>query len=383
MPESDTPVDWPVPQAAYVHVPFCRHRCGYCNFSVIAGRDELSEAYLQALDWELQQRPIIEPVETLFLGGGTPTHLSVEWLERFLQIIAARIPLRPNAEFSIEANPRDIDQAKLELLQRFGLNRISLGVQSFQSAKLATLERDHDEDIASAAIRLAAQSIPQVSIDLIFAAPGETLDSWQRDLDTALALPITHLSTYALTFEKGTQFWNRREKNELTTHDELVELQMYQLARSKAAAAQMTQYEISSFAAAKSECRHNLHYWEGRGWYAYGPGAAGFVDGTRTTNHRSPTTYIRRCHSGVSPIQDEEPIGRVQWACERAAFGIRRIAGLNVNRLHRETGIDVMPLRKAELSPCFEWGLIEWSDDRLRLTEKGIPLADSVSSAFL
>ncbi len=166
-------------------------------------------------------------------------------------------------------------------------------------------------------------------------------------------------------------------------HDESVELQMYQLARSSTANAQMAQYEISSFAAAKSQCRHNLHYWEGHGWYAYGPGAAGFVDGVRTTNHRSPTTYIRRCQSGVSPIQDEEPINRIQWASERAAFGIRRIKGLDVKRLHRETGIDILALRKTELSPCLEWGLVEWNEGYLRLTEKGIPLADSVSSAFL
>jgi len=366
-----------------VHVPFCRHRCGYCNFSVLAGRDDLADSFLNALAWELSQLGTPRPVETLFIGGGTPTHLPPQWLGRMLELVTTWLPVAEQGEFSVEANPGDIDAERLRVLQDFGVNRISLGVQSFASEKLRVLQRDHDHAIASRAIEAAAATIGNVSIDLIFAAPDETPQQWLGDLRTAFQLPIRHLSTYALTYEKGTQFWTRRAKQELHNADEAVELEMYQQARSLAADAGLPQYEISSFAAPAARCRHNLHYWEGRGWHAFGPGAAGFVDGCRATNHRSPTQYIRRCLQGDSPVAEREPITAVQWASERAAFGVRRIDGVDLNTIQMETGVDVEQLRRDKIAECLQWELVTLTRGRLRLTEKGIPLADTVSSALL
>lgn len=374
---------WPEPRSAYIHVPFCRHRCGYCNFSVVSGRDDLAEAYLTGLSNELSQRQGPHQVETLFIGGGTPTHLSAAWLDRFLTLSKTWFPLAPGAEFSVEANPGDIDNERLAVLRSHGVNRLSLGVQSFAETKLRTLERDHSSEGAHRAIEAAAKSIGNVSIDLIFAAPGERLAAWETDLRTALGTPISHLSTYALTFEKGTQFWNRRRRQQLTPVAEATELAMYERTRELTEQYGCTQYEISNFAKPGRRCRHNLAYWEGRGWFAAGPGAARFCDGRRQVNHRSPTVYIKRTLAGRDPTAEDEPIEKMQWACERAAFGVRMLEGVNLELLRQETGIDLETQLEATLQTLADDGLIVRDRSRVRLTGQGILFADTVASAFL
>jgi len=375
--------DWPTPRSAYIHVPFCRHRCGYCNFSVVAGRDDLAVPFLDALQAELAQLGRPRPVDTLFIGGGTPTHLAPEQLDRLFDLLDHWLPVEPGGEVSAEANPEDITPAMISHLHRRGVNRVSLGVQSFSTAKLQHLQRGHDRRIARTAIELAADLIGNVSIDLIFAAPGETPAAWREDLREAVALPIAHLSTYALTYEKGTQFWSRRLRGDLASTSEDDELQMYQDARKMAAAAGLEQYEISNFAQPGSRCRHNLAYWQGRGWYAFGPGAARFIDGRREVNHRSPTTYIRRMLAGQSPIAESEPISRVQWACERAAFGVRMIDGVDLAEIHRETCVDIAELRRDAITRCLTQGWLTITGPRHQLTESGILMADSVAAEFL
>ncbi|MGV3486248.1 MAG: radical SAM family heme chaperone HemW [Planctomycetaceae bacterium] len=375
---------WPTPRSAYLHVPFCRHRCGYCNFSVIAGRDDLAEDYLRAIESELSTLGSARQVDTLFIGGGTPTHLSISQLERLFDSVDRWLPRAASAETTVEANPEDIDAAKLELLARRGVNRISLGVQSFSPAKLQILQRSHTLQSASMAIEQSAQMIGNVSIDLIFGAPQETPEHWRNDLVTALRLPIQHLSTYALTFEKGTSFWTERRRGNLGSECEDDELEMYQDAIRYTAAAGLTHYEISSFARESFRCRHNMAYWYGRGWFAFGPGAASFVDGHRTVNHRSTTTYLQKILvRGQSPIAEREAITPQQYACELAAFGVRLIDGVDLAAIHEESGIDVARLRHQEIERCEQLGLIEIQAGRIRLTAQGILMADSVATALL
>ncbi|MFG0261334.1 MAG: radical SAM family heme chaperone HemW [Novipirellula sp. JB048] len=379
---SDSNESWPPPRSAYVHVPFCRHRCGYCNFSVLAGRDELMKPFLVAIDQELAalQRP---KIDTLFLGGGTPTHLPASELDWLLKQLAVRFELAADGERSVEANPEDIDAEKLRVLADHGINRISLGVQSFRPAKLTLLQRSHSAAQAAAAIELAAKWIGNVSIDLIFAAPEETVAQWQTDLETALDLPIRHLSTYALTFEKGTSFWNAKRLGRLQGVDEEDEIAMYSLTRQLTAQRGMEHYEISNFAHDGARCRHNLAYWEGRGWYAAGPGAARFVQGRREVNHRSTTTYLKRIAANQSPVAESESITPTQSARERAAFGIRMIDGIDLARLSRETGVDLFAVCADAIAAATRDGLIERHDDRIALTPQGILFADSVASEFL
>lgn len=371
----------------YLHVPFCRHRCGYCNFSVVAGRDDLIDRFLIAIERELQSiaehAGRVPEIDTLFVGGGTPTHLPETSLQKFLQIICDRFAMTPSVEWTMEANPEDLSDAKLALMQSFGVNRLSLGVQSFDPSKLKILERSHGGDAAAEIIRRAAEVIGNISIDLIFAAPGETVDRWERDLRIATSLPVDHVSTYALTFEKGTSFWTRKHRGDLSSVDESNELAMYDLGRDLLAAAGLKHYEISNFAKPGFHCRHNLAYWRGDGWYAAGPGAAAFVDGCRSLNHRSTTTYLKRMESGVSPLAESERITDEQVARESAAFGVRMIDGIDLATLRLRTGVDVESLCTIELQQLQQQELIERTGSHIRLTDRGIHFADTVASELL
>ncbi len=368
--------------AAYIHVPFCRHRCGYCNFSVVAGRDDLATRYLNAIDRELAPlgRP---PIDTVFIGGGTPTHLSHDQLQQLLTCIRERFDLADSLEWTVEANPEDIDDDVLAILRGSGINRISLGVQSFDDRKLKRLERGHSGAEAAAVIEQVAAQIPNLSIDLIFGCPGETLTVWQSDLDTALALPIAHLSTYSLTYEKGTAFWNRRRRGQLTPLTESLEIAMYDDVRRLTAAQGMQHYEISSFAHAGMRCRHNLVYWQGRGWLAAGPGAARFVGGRREVNHRSTTTYLKRIESDACPTAETELISPEEHARERAAFGIRMIDGIDLDALSTDTGIDVRALIGDEIERSVACGWLTLCEPHLQLTAQGVLFADAVARDFL
>ncbi|MCO8121870.1 radical SAM family heme chaperone HemW [Stieleria sp. TO1_6] len=385
MPNDATSPDWPEPRSAYLHVPFCRHRCGYCNFSVIADRDDLVARFLSAIDRELALLATDHGpprIETLFVGGGTPTHLTIDQLHQFMRIIGRRFDIGGLVEWSMEANPEDISDDKLALLAGYGVNRISLGVQSFNDRKLAILERSHRGDATAELIHRVADVIANVSIDLIFAAPGESLADWQRDLQIASSLPITHVSTYALTFEKGTTFWTRRNRGDLLTVDESDEIAMYDLGRQQFADAGLQHYEISSFAKPGFRCRHNLAYWRGDGWYAAGPGAAAFLGGKRTMNHRSTTTYLKRIEQGDSAIAETETLDWEQAAREQAGFGVRMIDGVDLDQVRQATAVDIVALCGRELDQLEAGGLIHRRASHIQLTARGVHFADTVAAEF-
>jgi oxygen-independent coproporphyrinogen-3 oxidase len=387
------PGGWPVPRSMYVHVPFCRQRCGYCNFSVLAGRDELQDRFLDAIDRELIsiQRRSDQPIslDTLYLGGGTPTQLTLPRLQRLLTILNQHVCLSSQPEITCEANPEDICDETLELLCAAGVNRLSLGVQSFNDAKLNTLQRSHGGEQAIAAIKLASQYISNLSIDLIFAAPGETLSDWQQDLHTAIELPVQHLSTYSLTYEKGTEFWSRRRRGALQVVSEDTDIAMYESSRRMLREAGFQHYEISSFAKPGSRSRHNSVYWNGHGWYAIGPSAACFVGGDRNVNHRSPTTYIKRMLEHGDAVAERERIPLEQHAREIAAFGIRQIDGIDLGQINERVGYDFAASIAGQIEPYVQNGvLVRWQDhdrrrDHIQLTEHGLLFADAVEYAIL
>lgn len=381
MPNS-TP--FPVPTAAYIHVPFCRHRCGYCNFTLIAGRDDLITAYLEALALELARLDEPRPVHTLFLGGGTPTHLPPAQLKQLLELARRWFPLEPGYEFSAEANPADVTPERIEVLRAAGLTRLSVGVQSIRAEKLRLLERDHTADTARDAIRLAQAAGFSTSLDLIFGAPGETLDDWHRDLDEALALKTDHVSLYGLTFERGTSFWTRREKGQLSQADEELERAMYLAAIDRLTAAGYEHYEVSNFAKRGHRCRHNETYWAARGYYAAGPGAARYVAGTRETNHRSTTTWLARIRAGESPVAESETLEPEDRAREALVLGLRRLPeGIAGAAFAAEFGYDSATLGGSELAKLLDAKLLERIDDRLRLTREGLLISDWIWSKFV
>ncbi len=322
-------------------------------------------------------------LRTLFVGGGTPTHFPAPVLSQFLNCLRKHFDLSKLAEWTMEANPEDITQEKLRLMSDHGVNRVSLGIQSFDDKKLGVLERSHSSTQATEIVQQTAETIANVSIDLIFGAPGETLSGWQNDLQIATSLPITHVSTYALTFEKGTSFWTRRNRGDLDAVDEFNEIAMYDAAREVFAADGLQHYEISSFAREGFRCQHNLAYWQGDGWYAAGPGAAGYVDGVRMVNHRSTTTYLKRIEKGESPLAESEPISREQAAREQAAFGVRMIDGVDLRQIRERHGFDLEVECDEGLQRLLGQGLIQKHNGHVRLTDRGIHFADTVASEFL
>ena len=366
------------PRAAYIHVPFCRHRCGYCNFTLVAGRDELIDDYLEALERELSWLEGPHEVDTLFFGGGTPTHLPPAQLERLLAIARRAFPLAAGGELSVEANPMDLDEAKSQVLAAAGVTRVSLGAQSFQERKLRVLERDHSADDIARALQLVRQFADSVSLDLIFGVPGESFADWRSDLDSALALKPDHVSTYGLTFEKGTAFWNRLSHGELARIDEEIERQMYELAIDTLTAADFEHYEVSNFARRGHRCRHNETYWTGGQYFAAGPGASRFVAGRRETNHRSTATYMVRVLGGLSPVAQSEQLGPEDAARERLVFGLRRLEGIDVAAFAATTGFSADDLGGAALTRFVEQGLLDLSGSRLRLTRRGLLVSDAM-----
>lgn len=370
-------------RSAYIHVPFCAHRCGYCNFTVIAGRDDLVGVYLEAIARELSWLDHPREVDTLYFGGGTPTHLSTDSLQRLLVTANIWFPLANGAEFTVEANPSDLNEEKLKLLVHHGVTRISLGAQSQDNAKLYQLERDHSSDQVTNAFYLARKYVDSVSVDLIFAAPDESLESWSADLDAMIRFGPDHLSTYGLTYEKGMFFWSRLQKGLLRCVEEELERSMYAMAIDRLTAAGFEHYEVSSFARPGRRCRHNEVYWSGGSYYAVGPSATRFVDGRRETNHRSTTSYVKLVLSGRSPVTEGEFLSPENLAREVLVFGLRRLAGIERATFFAQTGFSVEQLVADELSRLVAVGLLEDDGRYIRLSRQGLFVSDSIWPYFL
>lgn len=371
------------PRAAYIHVPFCRHRCGYCNFTLIAGRDDLVDAYLQAIERELSWLETPRQVDTLFIGGGTPTHLSNAQLQRLCEIVTRWFPLARGHEFSVEANPLDLTFEKAGLLASHGVNRISLGAQSFSASKLALLERDHSSEQIVAAFEAARRTMCSVSLDLIFGAPGETPENWEHDLRRALELAPDHLSTYGLTFERGTNFWSRLKRDELSQVAEEDERRMYETAIDLLTRTGFEHYEVSNFAQPGHRCQHNEVYWAGETYYAAGPGAARYVDGRRETNHRSTTTYLKRVLADQSPVAESEALTPEDSARERLVFGLRRLEGVERQGFAAATGFQIEQLVGPALADFVSANLLEDTGSHVRLTRQGLLVSDAMWPRFL
>lgn len=344
----------------------------------MAGRDDLVDAYLDALELELSHLGEPREVDTLFFGGGTPTHLAPTQLARLFSIAARWFPPGADCEVSVEANPEDLDAARVEVLAAAGVTRMSLGAQSFHAGKLRVLERSHGAAAIERAVALCRRFAESVSLDLIFGTPGETLALWRRDLAEALRLSPDHVSTYGLTYERGTRFWSRLLKRELAPLDEELERAMYLAAIDTLTADGLRHYEVSNFARAGHRCRHNEMYWRGEPYFAAGPGAARYVAGRRETNHRSTSTWLKRVLAGQSPVAESEQLPPQAAARERLVFGLRRIDGVDLAQFAEATGFDALLLGGAALERYIEHGMLRIDQGRLRLTRDGLLISDAL-----
>ncbi len=365
-------------RSAYIHVPFCRHRCGYCNFTLVAGRDDLIGDYLRAIKLELAQLQTPREVDTLYFGGGTPTYLAPPQFRQLSESVLCWHPLAPQYEWTVEANPADVDETMIDTLQELGVTRLSLGGQSFREEKLRLLERDHAAANIRQSVHLAQVAGMHVALDLIFATPGETMEQWLADIEAAISLEPDHLSTYGLTFERGTAFWSRRAHGELRITDEELERAMYAAGIDRLTAAGFEHYEISNFARSGCRSRHNQAYWSGDGYFAVGPGAACYIDGVRETNHRSTTTYLRRVLAGESPVAERERLDSEARARELLVFALRRIEGVSRREFAAQTGYRIDELIAAPLAKFASLGLLDSDGDRVGLTREGLFVSDAI-----
>jgi oxygen-independent coproporphyrinogen-3 oxidase len=374
---------WLWPRAAYIHVPFCAHRCGYCDFAIAVGQDDFIERYLDALAAELAGLGQARPVQTLFIGGGTPTYLRARQLGRLVADVRHWLPPQPGHEFTIEANPGTLDAEKVAVLAAHGVTRVSLGAQSFHPHLLRVLERDHAPEDVPAAVGRVRERIAEVSLDLIFGVPGQSLDDFRTDLDRALALRPDHISTYGLTYEKGTPLWKRRERGAVRPLEEEAELALYAHAIDTLEAAGFEHYEISNFARPGRRSRHNQVYWANEAYFGFGMGAARYVLGRRELNTRDLRGYVRRALAGESVVFQSEQLSPEERARETMAVQLRRAEGIGRRRFREQTGSDLDDIAGPAIARHVDLGLLADDGQAVRLTRQGKYVADAVISALL
>lgn len=396
LPEGDpAPVDGSLPEAAlegladrpfgvYVHVPFCTVRCGYCDFNTYtvadlgatAARPGASRAtYAEAAVAEVRlARQVLgepAPVQTVFLGGGTPTLLPPADLARVLTAIDDELGLAPDAEVTTEANPDSVTLADLEALRAAGFTRISFGMQSAVPRVLEVLDRTHDPARVPDVVAWArAAGFEQVSLDLIYGTPGESLADWEASLDAALACAPDHVSAYSLIVEDGTALARRVRRGELPVPDEDDLADKYAVADARLTAAGLGWYEVSNWARPGAECRHNLLYWTGADWWGVGPGAHSHVGGVRWWNVRHPAAYADRIGAGASPAHAREVLDEETRRVERVLLELRLRSGLPLDALDDDG--------RAAVPEQVERGLVLVEGERLVLTDRGRLLADGV-----
>lgn len=370
---------WLWPRAVYVHIPFCAHKCGYCDFASLAGMDHLADRYLAALEREMARVGQPQEVDTIFVGGGTPTRLDAPALRRLLEAIARWFPLRPGGEWTVEANPGTLDEAKADVLAAGGVNRVSLGAQSFQPELLRMLERNHAPDEVARALEWIRPRFERWSFDLIFGVPGSTPALWESDLETALELGPDHLSCYGLVYEKGTALWKQWQAGVVRAVDEEVERAMYAHTIDRLERAGLAMYEISNFARPGHESRHNLVYWANDAYFGVGVGAARYVEGTRSVNTRDLPAYLRRIEAGEEATGPSETLEPEARARETAVLMLRRtVLGIDRPDFARRTGFDLDAFAGPTLAKYAARGWLDDDGTRVRFTREGLFLADSV-----
>ncbi|MXG91065.1 radical SAM family heme chaperone HemW [Nocardioides flavescens] len=372
------------PFGVYVHVPFCTVRCGYCDFNTYtvadlgtaggvpgASRATYADAAVRevALAREVLGGPV--PVETVFVGGGTPTLLAPDDLASVLRAVDDELGLVPGAEVTTEANPDSVTLAGLETLREAGFTRISFGMQSAVPRVLAVLDRTHDPERVPQAVAWARDAgFDQVSLDLIYGTPGESTADWETSLDAALACEPDHVSAYSLIVEDGTALARRVRRGELPMPDEDDLADKYAVADERLTAAGLGWYEVSNWARPGSQCRHNVLYWTGADWWGVGPGAHSHVGGVRWWNVRHPAAYAERIAGGLSPAHERELLEPEDRRVERVLLELRLRDGLPLSVLD-EVGRSAVPEQ-------VDRGLVDVVGNRLVLTDRGRLLADGV-----
>ena len=375
--KSAGPVGW------YVHLPFCRTKCGYCDFYSLPTIEHLIPALVTALESELAARNPYRPVTTIFIGGGTPTELPQPALERLLMHIGAAAEAVD--EWTVEANPSSASELKLETLAAAGVSRVSFGAQSFFEEDLRVLERLHDSShILESVAAARAVGLENINLDFIYGVPGQPLERWRETLSRAIDTGVPHLSCYALMYEPGTSLTRLKQQGRMEPIDESIEAEMFELTIEMLTAAGYEHYEISNFAKADKLCQANLIYWRNEEYLGIGPSAVSYLDGERRKNLADVRKYVEIAPVDVEALVVEcEALSTPERAAETAVQMLRLTDGIDVTRFQEQCGIDPHLLFAAPIEEMSRAGLLAVTDTRLRLTRRGLLLSNYVMRGFL
>jgi len=373
----------------YVHVPFCFHKCHYCDFyslsSQTQGRMErfVDLALAEADLWTTNTGPSVRP-QTVFFGGGTPTLLPIEQMSRLLAGLRQRFDFSAVDEWTVEANPATVSEEYCHALAEHGVTRLSFGAQSFRTSELKMLERWHDPSDVPRSIETARSAgFRRLNLDLIYAIPGQSMADWIYSLDRVISMTPEHISCYNLTYEPNTPLAVKKRQGLIVPVEEEIELRMLQEARRRLAAAGHHAYEISNYARPGEECRHNLLYWNGGNYIGLGPSAASHLEGVRFRNCPHLGKWEEAIAAGKLPAIDVEHLTPLRRAGELAMLQLRLATGINFSNFLEKTGLDARRLWPDLLPHLHKIGLIDLDDHGFRLTDHGINVADAIAAEFL
>lgn len=370
------------PSSAYVHIPFCTQICYYCDFSKVFIKNQPVDAYLEHLIQETRSYEIGK-LRTLYIGGGTPTALSAQQLAYLLTELPKVMDLSEVEEFTIEANPGDLDPDKIAVLKDSQVNRVSLGVQTFDNKMLKKIGRSHQEQDIYDNIRYLKQAgFDNISIDLIYALPGQTMDQVKENVAKAIDLDIPHMSLYSLILENHTVFMNRMRRGKLPLPKEELEAEMFEYIIEELEKAGFEHYEISNFSKPGFESRHNLVYWDNAEYYGLGAGASGYVDGIRYKNHGPIRHYLEAVEAGKARIT-EEHLTLEEKMEEELFLGLRKKTGVSKARFEEKFGVSFDQRYGQVVASLTEQRLLVPDDKQVRMTKRGLFLGDTVAEKFI
>lgn len=375
-------------KSAYIHIPFCEHICHYCDFNKVFLQGQPVDEYIEMLKKEMRLQLKTYPtdeLDTIFVGGGTPTSLNESQLALLCEFIEQELPFNKKAgEYTFEANPGELSREKLEILYRAGVNRLSFGVQSFNDELLQKIGRTHRAVDVYETLALAQDvGFSNISIDLIYGLPGQTLDDFKETLNQALALDLPHYSSYSLIVEPKTVFYNSMQKGKLNLPPQELEAAMYELVMETMEQHGLHQYEISNFSKPGFESRHNLTYWDNLEYYGIGAGAHGYTAGKRIANHGPLKKYINSLKQDDLPVLEEHLVPVHEQMEEEMFLGLRKIEGVSFARFKERFSVEMTEIFAKPLEQQVEKGLLIIEDNGVRLTRQGKLLGNEVFQAFL
>ncbi|MFI3634278.1 radical SAM family heme chaperone HemW [Streptococcus parauberis] len=370
------------PESAYVHIPFCTQICYYCDFSKVFIKNQPVDDYLRALIAEFRSFGI-KKLRTIYIGGGTPTSITAQQLDYLLTELVKDLDLPYLEEFTIEANPGDLTPDKIEVMKKSAVNRVSLGVQTFNDKHLKQIGRSHNEaQIYSTIDSLKEAGFHNISIDLIYALPGQTLDQVKENVAKALALDIPHLSLYSLILEHHTIFMNKMRRGKLNLPTEDLEAEMFTYIINEMEANGFEHYEISNFSKPGFYSQHNLMYWNNDEYYGCGAGASGYLDGVRYRNRVPIQHYLSAVEAGDARLTNEVLTANEKME-EELFLGLRKKTGVSKGRFQGKFGISFDSRYGQIVDKLVKRGLLQEDQDQVRMTKKGLFLGDSVAEEFI